>query len=110
MVTLDCFVALLLAMTRSLKENSNEPRADLRSLLRDRMVSAAARIQTRAEKSGAALSGTRRQCPPPRPPQLSRGGHQGEPHLLRKLSGLPADRTDRTQRRHGSRDVDDDVE
>ena len=31
---------------------------------------------------GAALSGARRQCPPPRSPQLPRGRHQGQPHLL----------------------------
>ena len=49
-----------------------------RALLRDRMVPGAARTQARAEKPGAALSGARRQCPPPRPPQLPRGRHQGQ--------------------------------
>src|ERR1700736_1153164 len=74
------------------------------------MVPGAARPKAGAEKSGTALSRARRQCPPPRSPQLPRGRHQGQSHLLRILSRLPADRTNRAQRRHRSRDVDDDVE
>jgi catechol 2,3-dioxygenase len=42
-----------------------------------------------------AVSRARRQCPPPRPPQLPGGGHQGQPHLFRDLSRLPPDRADR---------------
>lgn len=45
-----------------------------------------------------------------RSPELPRGRHQGQPHLLRKLSRLPADGADRARRQHRSRDVDDDVE
>src|ERR1700750_2674194 len=49
----------------------------------------------------AALSGAGPQRPPPRSSQLSCGRHQGQPDLLRAISGLPADRADRAQRRHG---------
>ena len=68
-----------------------------RALLRDRMVRGAAGAQAGAEKPGAALSGARRQCPPARSSQLPCGRHQGQPDFLRKISGMPADRTDRAQ-------------
>ena len=68
---------------------------------------AAARTEAGAEESGAAFSGARRQCPPPRSSELPGGRHQGQPDFLREVSRLPPDRADRAQRRHGSGDVDD---
>ena len=57
----------------------------------------AARAQARSEEPGAAFPGTRRQCPPARPSQLSRRRHPRKPHLLRDLSRMPAHRADRPQ-------------
>src|SRR6266566_777555 len=65
---------------------------------------------TGSKTSGMEHMALRARSPPARSSQLPRGRHQGQPHLLRKLSRLPVDRADRAQRRLGSGDVDDDVE
>ena len=64
-------------------------------------------LQPGAEKSGHALPCPRRQRAAARSSQLPRGRHQGQPHFLPGLSGLPAHRADRDERRHGSGHVAD---